>query len=121
MKNLPQEIEIWYLIPALRREFAKIFVADYDLNQKKVAKLLQISEASVSHYTNAHRGYNIKFSQAELKGIKVSAKKIITSRSPLIKELYSLCMRFRKSRSLCKIHRSFDKSIESGCRVCFKS
>ena len=41
---MPQEIEVWYLIPALRKELARIFIKDYGLAQKKAAELLGISE-----------------------------------------------------------------------------
>ena len=121
MQNLPQEIEIWYLIPSLRKELAKIFISDYELKQKQVAKLLGITEASVSHYANAHRGQNISFSKVELGKIKESAKKIFNGKSPLIKELYSLCLHFRKSKTLCRVHKNFDKNVASGCNVCFKN
>jgi hypothetical protein len=119
MKNLPQEIEIWYLIPSLRKELAKIFIADYKLKQKEVSKLLGITEASVSHYANSHRGGKIKFSNEEKKEIKNSAKKIIEGKSSLVKELYYLCSFFRKSKVLCKVHKDFDKNIPKNCSVCF--
>lgn len=121
MKNLPQEIELWYLIPSLRRELAKIFIADYKMKQKEVSKLLGITEASVSHYANSQRGGKVKFSNEEKKEIKNSANKMIEGKSPLVKELYSLCNFFRKSKVLCKAHRNFDKNIPKNCEVCFQN
>ncbi len=116
---MPQEIEMWYLIPALRREFTRIFVKDYGMKQKEVAKILGITEASVSNYAKSKRGEKIKFSQEELKKIKASAKKVVDNNSALVKEIYKLCLEFKKSKSLCKIHKMLDKSVEKGCDVCY--
>ena len=44
---MPQEIEVWYLIPALRRELANIFIKNYNLNQKETAKILGITRATL--------------------------------------------------------------------------
>ena len=40
--QMPQEIEVWYIIPALRRELAKQMV-EAGLTQKKIADLMGIS------------------------------------------------------------------------------
>ena len=61
MYSLPQEIEVWYIIPAIRRELTKILIKQYNLKQKKVAMLLGISEAAISQYLSNKRGQEIKF------------------------------------------------------------
>ena len=33
---MPQEVEVWYIIPALRRELAKSMVEDYKMMQNKI-------------------------------------------------------------------------------------
>ena len=39
MQNqMPQEIEVWYTIPALRRELAKSMIEDFKLSQKQVSE-----------------------------------------------------------------------------------
>jgi hypothetical protein len=119
MKKLPQEIEIWYLIPSLRKELARIFIKDYELNQKEISKLLGITEASVSHYVNEQRGQKIKFTQTEMEMIKKSAGNMIKTKSSYVKEIYSLCNQFRKTKVLCRIHRGFEKNIPKDCEVCF--
>ena len=47
-EKLPQEIEVWDILPAIRKAFAKIFVEDFKLSQKKTAELLQLTEPAVS-------------------------------------------------------------------------
>ena len=116
---MPQEIEVWYLIPALRREFAKIFIKDYKLSQKKSAELLGITEAAISQYLNSKRGNEIKFSKKEMDIIKESAKKIVKDKENIMRVLYELCIQFRESKVICNLHKNQDKSIPKNCDVCF--
>jgi predicted transcriptional regulator len=118
-KLMPQEIEVWYLIPALRREFAKIFIKDYKLSQKKSAELLGITEAAISQYLNSKRGNEIKFSKKEMDIIKESAKKIVKDKENIMRVLYELCIQFRESKVICNLHKNQDKSIPKNCDVCF--
>ena len=60
-KVMPQEIEVWYLIPALRREFTRIFIKDYGLTQKQTADILGITEAAISQYLRLKIANQIKF------------------------------------------------------------
>jgi uncharacterized protein len=118
-KVMPQEIEVWYLIPALRREFAKIFIKNHGFTQRKVANILGITESAISQYINSKRGREIKFSKEETSRIKVSAEKIIKDPENLVKELYDLCISLRESKTICNLHKSHDKTISKDCNVCF--
>lgn len=120
-KVMPQEIEVWYLIPALRRELAKIFIKEYDLNQKKVAEILGITEAAVSQYLNSKRGHEIKFSKDGLNQIKKSAKEMIENRDSAMKKIYDLCVLLRETKVICELHKNQDKSVEKNCDICFKN
>ena len=117
---MPQEIEVWYLIPALRRELAKVFIKNYKLSQRKSAEILGITEPAISQYLNSKRGNEIKFSKKEFVQIKKSADEIIEHPETLIKNLYNLCASLRESKVICKLHKSHDKSIPKNCDVCFQ-
>ncbi len=119
-KIMPQEIEVWYLIPALRRELVKIFIKDYNLSQKKSAEILGITESAISQYLKLKRGDKIMFSKKETEQIKKYADKIIKKPETLMKNLYGLCVLFRKSKVICDLHRNQDKNISKNCDVCFK-
>ena len=119
-KIMPQEIEVWYLIPALRRELAKIFIKDYSFTQKKSAEILGITNAAISQYLSSKRGEKINFKEKEVKEIKKSAEKIIKKNGNLIKELYDLCVSLRKSKIICDMHRRQDQNILEDCDICFK-
>lgn len=120
MKVMPQEIEVWYLIPALRRELAKIFIRDYNLTQKESAKIIGITESAISQYLKAKRGNEIKFSKKEISEIRKSADRMIKDNDNIMKELYDLCVKFRESKVICNLHRSKDKSISKDCTACFE-
>ena len=119
-KLMPQEIEVWYLIPALRRELARTFIEKYDLSQKKAADILGITEAAISQYLNSKRASEIKFSKKELEKIEKAAKEIINDNSSIMKSLYDLCNVLRESKVICDLHKNQDKSVAKNCSVCFK-
>jgi len=117
--NLPQEVEVWYVIPSLRRELTKSLV-ELGLTQKEIAKKLQLTEPAVSQYLKGKRGKDIKFTPAVLKQIKISANRIknSTSKSVTSKEIFRLTSYIRKT-CLCKIHKGLDKERKNCC-VCKK-
>ena len=118
--QMPQEIEVWYIIPAIRREIAKSMI-DLGITQKQVAKRMVITEAAVSQYLKSKRGNEIKFSEKELKSIKKSAEKIVEGGESAMKNLYDLCIALRGSKIICKTHKSKDKSVPKNCDICFEN
>ena len=117
---MPQEIEVWYLIPALRKELSRIFIKDYNLAQKKAAELLGISEAAVSQYVKEKRAKDIKFAKSELEIIKKTAGKIVKDKKNSMKFLYQVCVKLRGSETICKLHRKHHKDIPSKCNICME-
>ncbi len=118
MKTMPQEIEVWYLIPALRRELAKIFIANFKMSQRQVSEILGITESAVSQYLNAKRGSELKFSEKEMEDIKKTAETIFANDGNSNEELYRLCVTLRACDSLCDFHRKQDSSISKDCDLC---
>ena len=116
--NLPREIEVWYIIPAIRKELAKALLEE-DLTQKEIAKRLCITEAAVSQYLKNKRGKDVKFSPAVLNQIKISARRIVDSKakSASMKELQRICKYLKRRDHMCKIHRSLNQGLK-GCRAC---
>ena len=117
---MPQEIEVWYLIPALRRELARIFIENYGLSQKKAAKILGITDAAISQYLSSKRGSEVKFSREEIEKIKKIAKEIINNEAEVMKKIYGLSVSLRGSKAICNIHKSHDGDVEKDCDICFK-
>ena len=56
----PQELEVWYILPAIRRELT-ISLKEEGLKQRQVAEILGVTEAAVSQYIKSKRAKAIKF------------------------------------------------------------
>ena len=117
---MPQELEVWYLIPALRKELARIFVEQYGLKQKQAANCLGITEAAISQYLKAKRGNEIKFSDKAKKEIETAAKEVVENKGDIMNKIYDLCVSMRKSKAMCDFHRMQDKRIPKDCELCLK-
>ena len=55
----PQEIEVLYILPAIRRELT-IEMKKIGLEQKKIAEYLCVTEAAVSQYLNSKRASQLR-------------------------------------------------------------
>lgn len=117
-KLMPQEIEVWYLIPALRKELARIFVVDYRLTQKEASKILGLTESAVSQYLKSKRAIDIKFADDELKEIRKTAKLMIKNKKDFMKHFYSLCTKLKGAESMCAFHKKQEKGLPKGCKIC---
>jgi uncharacterized protein len=120
-KLMPQEIEVWYIIPALRRELARVFVEEYNLSQKEVAGLLGVTEAAISQYKKSKRATEFKSSSDMDIKIQETAKKILADKKNAMKYLYDLTISIRGTKMVCDLHRKHDSSISKKCDVCMSS
>lgn len=118
---MPQEIEVRYILPAIRRELAKIFIQDYKFSQKDAAKILGLTEAAVSQYQHSKRAKEVVFSDNVIKEIKVSAEKILADKNKqrVIGEMYRISNLTTVKQILCDLHRTQSKEL-SNCNVCFE-
>ena len=71
------EENVWYLLPLIRKEFAKSLIKDHGLTQRKAAEKLGITEAAVSQYFSNKRG-DLKVTDSEIqREIKESTQRIM--------------------------------------------
>ncbi|NQV08565.1 hypothetical protein HQ529_01790 [Candidatus Woesearchaeota archaeon] len=117
-KIMPQEIEVWYLLPALRREIARIFVKDFKTTQKEVAKIFGITEAAVSQYMKSKRATKLKFNKQELEKIKKTTSMIFKNKDNFAAYIYDLCAKLRGTKTLCNLHKKIDKTVPKNCSIC---
>jgi len=106
----PQEIEVKYLLPALRRELT-LNMLKLGLNQNQISKKLGITKAAVSQYLSKKRAREIDFDVLMKNKIKTAAKNI-TKKEGTIKEINNLIAQFRKNKMICKLHKKYDKDLE---------
>ena len=116
MKLMPQEVEVRFILPALRKELS-IELQNKGLKQKEIAKLLHITPAAVSQYIKQKRG-NTCFNKEIRKEVETSAKEIMKQPKELEKEIYRLTSKIKKSGVICQIHKQHDK-VPINCDICF--
>ncbi len=109
----PQEIEVFYVIPSLRKHLAAHMKAK-GLKQKQIAKLLQIEDAAVSQYLSNKRGDKIKLEKNILEEVKKSAD-LITDEISMLREMQRLLRVIRMTGALCKVHKQLSSApLECG-------
>ena len=113
---MPQEIEVWYIIPSIRKELAKAMAAK-GLKQRKIAALLGITEAAISQYLKHKRAKEVDFMQETIEEIKKSSDRIEENSELLIEEMQRILSLVKKSRTLCLVHSKFSKLPEK-CEAC---
>ena len=120
-ETMPQEIEVRYILPAIRRELARIFIEENKFSQKEAARILGLTDAAVSQYQHSKRAKDVIFSNDVVNEIRVSAKKIVAekaSKQRLIAEMYRISGLTKVRHILCDIHRAHSKELDN-CNVCF--
>ena len=113
----PQEIEIWYVLPALRKAIAEELLK-LGLKQREIARKLDVTEAAVSNYVKSKRAAELKFSGEMRSRISQAAKKIANSKADMMGELQKLCSAVRNQGLLCRVHKKHSKSDLKSCRIC---
>ncbi|MCP2619703.1 helix-turn-helix domain-containing protein [Candidatus Aminicenantes bacterium AC-334-K16] len=117
--KVPCELIIWNVLPAIRREFARILVQEFNLSQREVAAKLGITESAVSQYLKMKRGQKLQFDQAILKEIRKAMKDVSTTldNTLLIEKTCRICSLVRHHGLLCQIHRGDTRKLDD-CQIC---
>lgn len=115
MYNLPQEIEVWYIIPAIRKSLAKILTKKYKMTFEKAGSLLGVSKAAVSQYLKSKRGTSIKIPSPVKKEIEKSAKIISKNEKLALKEILRILEIMKKTKCSCKVCKKYNKGILNQC------
>lgn len=115
----PQEIEVWYILPVIRKELAAELL-NYNLTQKEIASKLGITEAAISQYLNEKRAKLINLDSEIKEEIQKSAYNIAKKNANIIKEVQSISNLIKNNKTICKIHMQNDKTIRKNCNLCFE-
>ena len=120
LETMPQEIEVRYILPAIRRELARTLIKDHKLSQKEAANILGLTEAAISQYQHSKRAKEVIFSDNVADEIKKSAEKILSGKNKqkVIGEIYRISNLTTVRHVLCDLHRSQSKDL-ANCNVCF--
>lgn len=114
MYSLPQEIEVWYIIPAVRSELSKILVSQ-GLTQERVSKILGVSKAAISQYLSKKRATKVKFPLKVISEIRKSAEIIKSNESLVVREILRLLDVIKLTKCSCEVCKVYNKGIISLC------
>ncbi len=113
----PQEIEVWYILPVIRKELV-IALKEKGISQKEIALLLNITEPAVSQYAKEKRAQRIVFNKEVKLFIKKAAEKIIDGKTAY-QQIQKISDYIRRTKARCEIHMQLDKSL-CKCDICYK-
>jgi predicted transcriptional regulator len=118
--ELPAEIEAFYVIPAVRRELARLLVAR-GLTQRAIAQKLGVTEPAVSQYLANKRGIPYEYPENVARELEAAADRIKAANdsSAARAEIAQLCDRIRDERVMCGIHRKHT-TVKDGCSTCYE-
>ena len=113
----PQEIEVYYIIPAMRREFA-LSLKKIKVDQKTIASLLHVSEAAISQYLSGKRAGEVQFSETIKKAIAKSSLCLLAQGS-FKKEGGKILELIKNDKTTCKICMPITHEGSETCTLCF--
>ncbi len=144
---MPQEVEVWYVLPAIRRELAKMMkkktvprtneegeVVDHKITQKEIARMLGVTEPAITQYLLKKKGRRSRGDQVDipdviLKEIDKSADIMIAEFEKARKddddifeamtsEINRIIRVMRDEGIMCDIHREFCAHVNDTCEAC---
>lgn len=113
----PQEVEVWYLIPAIRRGLT-LEMLKLGIRKKDIAEILNLTKAAVSQYLKSKRASKIVFNDKIKKEIKQSASKLAKKESEIHSEIQRLLHFIEDGEFICNICR-VHTGVKKNCRVCY--
>lgn len=115
MYKLPQEIEVWYIIPKLRKELSCELVEKYSLNYDKTGEILGITKSAVSQYLKNKRANKIKLSKEMMDEVKASAGRIYKNNSLALMEIQNLLKKMKETKCSCDVCKKYNKEVLGYC------
>jgi uncharacterized protein len=114
----PQEIEVWYVIPAIRKALALDLIKS-GKSQRQVAFLLGVTEAAVSNYIKKKRAKDIDLPNEVKEFVNKVSVKIVDKRSAYY-QVQQISNFVKESKALCKMHFAIEDGVEENCNVCYE-
>lgn len=117
MEKIPCEYIVWNVLPTIRKEFAKSMMKNHGLNQKEIAKILNITSSAVSQYLSNKRGGIDITDHKILSEIDKSVKNIIQKRtSKFSNETCRICT-LLKNKKLAIKKSEYCKGCDISCET----
>ncbi|MCR4285234.1 MAG: transcriptional regulator [archaeon] len=114
---LSQEIEVWYIIPAIRKELARLLTKKYELSYEKAGNILGISKAAISQYLSNKRANKIKLSNETKIEVEKSAKIVFENPKMAVTEMQKILKFMKDSKSSCEVCKKYNKEVLKYCNA----
>ena len=115
MYLLPQEIEVWYIIPAVRKELARLLTKEHGLSYEKAGAALGVSKAAVSQYLSNKRANKIKLTPEVKKEVAKSAKVISENPKLALTEMQRILKFMKDHKCSCEVCKKYNKDVINFC------
>ena len=115
--RMPQEIEVWYIIPAIRREISNI-MHEKGIKQTEIAKMLGVTKAAVSQYISSRRASELEFNTEIKDEIRISVQQILDKKSSAFSEIQRICKLIVDTNQICSISKKINKKTPPNCADC---
>ncbi|TFH04676.1 MAG: hypothetical protein E4H14_14235 [Candidatus Thorarchaeota archaeon] len=143
---MPAEVEVWYVLPAIRRELAKIMKTksvprigedgkkkEHKITQKEIAKMLGVTEPAITQYLLKKKGRRSRGDQVDIpekflsdldKSADVMIKQYETGGANddmferMTFEINRVIKVMRDDGAMCDIHRKFSAHVKDKCSAC---
>lgn len=145
---MPQEVEVWYVLPAIRRELAKVMktkvveradengkMQDHKITQKEIARMLGVTEPAITQYLlkkrdKRSRGDQVVLPKEILREIDKSADVMIHEYEDvrgdddahifetMTSEINRIIKVMRDAKVMCDIHKEFCAHVGDPCKAC---
>lgn len=117
MYSLPQEIEVWYIIPAIRREFSRILVEKHGLTLEKAGEIIGVTKAAVSQYLKNKRASSFKLPPSVKKEIEKSAGLVAGNKNLAVQEIMRILTLIKKTKCSCGLCKKYNQGIIKICEM----
>jgi len=115
MYLLPQEIEVWYIIPVIRKELARLLTKKYGFSYEKAGNALGISKAAVSQYLSNKRANKVCLNAKTKAEVRKSAKLISENVRVAMIEMQRILKYMKDNHCSCDVCKRYNKHVLSYC------
>jgi hypothetical protein len=115
MYLLPQEIEVWYIIPAVRKELARLLTRKHELSYEKAGAILGVSKAAVSQYLSNKRANKVKLNAETKKEVAKAAKIIAENPKLALTEIQRILKYMKDTKCSCDVCKKYNKDVINFC------
>ncbi len=115
MYLLPQEIEVWYIIPAIRKELATLLTKKHGISYEKAGLSLGVSKSAVSQYLSNKRANKVCLNSKTKIEIAKSANKIAKDKKVAINEMQRLLKYMKDNNCSCNVCKKYNKEVLAYC------